>query len=76
MVNGSEDIDRLDDFYFKEAKIGVYPGLASVLKIILTLSHGQADVERGFSLNKSSLQTNINENSVVGKRLVKDHIAG
>ena len=74
LVNGSEDIDRLDDFYFKEAKIGVYPELASVLKIILTLSHGQADVERGFSLNKSSLQTNINENSVVGKRLVKDHM--
>ena len=38
------------------------------------ISHGQADVERGFYLNKSSLQTNINENSVVGKRLVKDHM--
>ena len=31
LVNGSEDIDRLDDFYFNEAKIGVYPEFASVL---------------------------------------------
>ena len=41
-----EDIIRLDDFYFKEFKISdLFPELSSVIKIILTMSHGQADVE-------------------------------
>ena len=66
---------RLDEFYFKTMKVGTrYPELSVVLKIILTLSHGQADVERVFSLNKGTLQTSIGENSIVSKRLVKDHM--
>ena len=66
---------RLDEFYFKTMKVGIrYPELSVVLKIILTLSHGQADVERVFSLNKGTLQTSIGENSIVSKRLVKDHM--
>ena len=29
-----------------------YPSLAAVVKMASSLSHGQADVERGFSINK------------------------
>ena len=47
---------------------------AFVLKIILTLSHGQAAVGRGFSLGKSSLQINITEESIVAKKIVEDHL--
>ena len=43
---------RLDTFFFQQLKVAKYPELSSVIKILLTLSHGQADVERGFSLNQ------------------------
>ena len=33
---------RPDDFYFKDINITIYPDLASALKLVLTLSHGQA----------------------------------
>ena len=61
----------LDYFYFhelgKETK-------KHVLKIVLTLSHGQAAVERSFSLGKSFLQTNITEESIIAKKIVRDHL--
>ena len=41
---------------------------------MLTLSHSNADVERGFSLNKGVQQHNISEESVVSKRHVKDYM--
>ena len=65
---------RLDYFYFHVLGAEVKKGksFAHVLKIILTLSHGQAAVERGFSLGKSSLQTNISEESIIAKKIVRD----
>ena len=45
---------RIDDFYFHSlTNISEHNELCDVLKLIFTISHGQADVERGFSLNKS-----------------------
>ena len=41
---------------------------------MLIISHGQASVERGFSCNKQSLEVNMQKESLVGKRMVKDHI--
>ena len=37
------------------------------------MSHGQAAVERNFSLGKSSLRTNIEE-SVIAKKIVRNHL--
>ena len=69
-----DDIDRLDTFYFHTMKVrSKYPSLAKVLELVLTLSHGQADVERGFSINNSVIEDNITEMSIVSKRLVRDH---
>ena len=66
---------RLDEFFFKRIKISnKYAELSQVVIIILTLSHGNADVERGFSLNKGILQNNIQTKSIVMKRLIKDHM--
>ena len=45
-----------------------------MLKTILILSHGQAGVESGFSLGKSSLQVNTKEESIVAKNIVRDHL--
>ena len=61
---------RLDDFYFKELKISdLFPQLSSVIK----MSHGQADVERGFSHNHV-LEEDITEDSIVSKRQIKDYM--
>ena len=48
--------------------------LSFILKIILIMSHGQASVERGFSLNDSMKQTNIAPETIISKRLIKDYI--
>ena len=46
-----------------------------MVKIILTLSHGQAAAERGFSLGKSSLEVNIKEKSIVAKKIVRERLS-
>ena len=62
----------LDDFYFKNINRGKSPDLASVLKLVLTLSYGQASVERRFSVNKAIMTNNISTDSIVWKHLVRD----
>ena len=54
--------------------IAKYKKFLFVLHIKLTLSHGHAAVERRFSLGKSSLQLNIKEESIVSKKIVRDHL--
>ena len=67
---------NLDDFFFHElgSETKKYDVFSYILKIILTLSHGQAVVERGYSLGKSSLQTNITEESIIAKKVIQDHL--
>ena len=66
--------DSLDDFYFKKCTLNKYKELASTVKIFLTLSHGQASVERGFSVNGTVLEQNLNKKSITARHLVKDHM--
>ena len=47
--------------------------VATNCHFLLTLSHGHASVERGFSNNKSILKTNMSAKTVISKRLIKDH---
>ena len=42
--------------------------------MIFTLSHGQASVERGFSVNKELLVENLMEESIKSQRMGYDHI--
>ena len=42
---------------------------------LLVLSHGQAKVERGFSINKDILVENQKEKSLIAQRRVFDHVA-
>ena len=48
--------------------------LWNVLRSLLILSHGQAHVERGFSINKEVSNTNIQNTSLVARRQIKDHV--
>ena len=42
--------------------------------MLLVLSHGQATVERGFSINKEVIVENQHVESLVARRLIKDYI--
>ena len=67
--------ERMDNFYFKKFDMDdTYRNLAIVLQLIFVLSHGQASVERGFSLNKGVLNDNMTELSIISRRVVKDHL--
>ena len=48
--------------------------LSFVIKIILTMSHGQAALERGLNINNCALNINISLEGVIVKRLVKYHL--
>ena len=51
-----------------------YVNLAFVIKMILTLSHGQAVVERSFSINKSAVDVNMKEESTVACKAIDDRM--
>ena len=40
-----EESDRLENFFFQRVNIENYKTLSSVVKLVLTLSHGQGSVE-------------------------------
>ena len=46
----------------------------SVIKLLLLMSHGQATVERGFSVNKEVAVENLTERSFIAQRIIHDHI--
>jgi hypothetical protein len=66
---------RLDDLYFKVLQVHKnYPAFATLLKIIFTVSHGQASVERGFNDNNVVLKDNISDISVIARRFLKNYM--
>ena len=66
---------RFDAFYFSyfEGRPSL-SNLAEVLKMILTLSHGQASIERVFIINKSLLVENLHKESLTAQHIVYDHM--
>ena len=67
--------DRLDEFLMNLCRTQQSNDeFIKFIKIILCLSHGQASVERGFSVNKDLLVENLLEKSLVAQRIVKDHL--
>ena len=51
-----------------------YQKLFKVVQLLLVLLHGQASVERGFSVNKEFEVENLANQSLVAQGLVCDHI--
>ena len=64
-VSFNEEI-RLDDFYCSMLKSEKYSDLLEFLKVLLILSHGNAAVESGFSINKDMIVENLKEDSLIG----------
>ena len=71
----SVETDRVDTFYFDRlANKADLKELCKVVKLLLTLSHGQATVERGFSSNKEVMVENLAQHSLVAQRVICDHV--
>ena len=64
---------RLDDF-FMEALANTSTDLIAVVKLCLVLSHGNARVESGFSINEQILQENMKELTIIAQRHVYEGI--
>ena len=65
--------ERMDHFYFKNFDMDdTNRNLGIVQQLIFVLSHGQASVERGFSLNKGVLNDNMTELFIISRQVVKD----
>ena len=67
----SERVDCYLATYLKDSK---YQKLWDLFKCLLVLSHGQAGVERGFSINSEIMEYNFKQKSVVALRNIYDHI--
>ena len=75
LSNFQKDKDRLDEFFYNLLSTdNEKQELWKVLKISLILSHGNADVESGFSVNGDMLVENLHERSLVAQRRVYDGI--
>ena len=69
-------VDRLDTFFFEELnQQKIYESLWCTIQLLLTLSHGQAAVERGFSVNKEVLAPNLKAVSLTALHLIHDTIS-
>ena len=66
--------DSLDKFFgrlfFRNEK---YASLWKVMIFVFTLSHEQAQIERGFHINADLLVENLTSPSIVAQRSVYDH---
>ena len=67
----SEGVDYFLAAYLKASK---YQKLWDLVKCLLVLSHGQAGVERGYSINSEIMEYNSTQKSVVALRNIYDHI--
>ena len=66
---------RLDTFFFNYyVETKRYKNLEEVVKIGCTLSHGQASVERGLSINDDFLVENLLTETLSSLRLVYNHV--
>lgn len=67
---------RIDQFWFNILSCATRPcnDAVIVLKMIMLLSHGNSNVERGFSVNKDCLWDNMKEETVVARRIIYDAI--
>ena len=62
----------MDRFLHKAMK--GFSKLWSFVEKLLLLSHGQATVERGFSINKEVEMSNMEDDTVVSQRLICDYV--
>ena len=62
--------DRLDEFCWNYMKDTKHSKAWEIFRIIFILLHGQAAVERGFSVNSKLLVKNLQEKTLVASHFV------
>ena len=81
--NDKKVAKRIDDYWVEVCGIRdetgkkKYSNLWILVKCIMLISHGNADPERGFSINKHMLAihgTSLGEQTIVAIRLIKDYV--
>jgi len=71
----TENENRTDVLLYEcMASNSCYSNLWSIVRILLLLSHGQATVEKGFSVNKEVKAQNMAEETFTAQHLVCDHV--
>jgi len=65
-------VDCLDTF-IRSRIAANYPKAWSVCELALLLSHGQASVERGFSVDKELVVENQSEQTLAARRIIVSH---
>ena len=65
---------RLDTFLVPYTVCSDYMAVFQVFQVICLLFHGQAAIERGFSVNKEHLADNLKEESLIALRFLDDYI--
>ena len=66
----NERLDGYNEDYIDNGRLRQFPDLKKKnLNIILVLSHGNADMERGFSVNREVTVENLEEESLVASLL-------
>ena len=64
-------VDQLDTFFFEELnQQKTYESLWCTMQLLLTMSHCQAAVERGFSVNRDVLAPNLKAVSLTALHLI------
>ena len=71
--NFNSTVSRVDNFLHGSMKD--YPELWSMVRKLLLLSHGQASVERGFSVNKEVETWNMKSDTIIAHRLICDYVS-
>ena len=67
--------NRIDQFLHEHmGSKPCYQALWKICKMLLILSHGQAAVERGFSINKQIAVENLKERSFIAHRTIVDYL--
>ena len=66
----------MDTLFYRLLSTGTdVKNLWYVVQRLLLLSHGQASVERSFSINKMMLTVNLLLENLTSRRIIKDHIS-
>ena len=51
-----------------------YSEFYNILELVFVLSHGHADIDRGFSLNKNLLKQNMEAITITSRCKIKDNL--
>ena len=70
----SPTVNRLDDFFLNNMEMQLPNELASILKILMIVSHRQASVERSFNVNNTILKDNMKCKSITARKTIINHM--